>query len=96
MSSIDYQERIPNNVDLSTDRRLQRALEKWQPAFLDWWNEMGPEGLTRPRRVPAHGGLHRPGGWANFGYVKMPEYRWGIFLDAPEEGRVIPVRRPRR
>jgi benzoyl-CoA 2,3-dioxygenase component B len=31
-----------------------------------------------------------PGGWANFGYVKMPEYRWGIFLDAPEEGRVIP------
>jgi len=24
--TIDYQEKIPNNVDLSEDRRLQRAL----------------------------------------------------------------------
>jgi hypothetical protein len=28
MSSIDYQERIPNNVDLSTDRRLRNALRR--------------------------------------------------------------------
>ncbi len=41
--SIDYQERIPNNVNLGEDRRLQRALEKWQPGYLDWWREMGPE-----------------------------------------------------
>ena len=40
--AIDYQARIPNNVDLSTDRGLQRALEHWQPAFLDWWKELGP------------------------------------------------------
>jgi len=26
VSRIDYSERIPNNVNLSTDRRLQRAL----------------------------------------------------------------------
>ena len=39
---IDYTERIPNNVDLAEDRRLQRALESWQPAFLHWWGEMGP------------------------------------------------------
>ena len=32
--SIDYTQRIPNNVDLSSDRRLQRALENWQPRFL--------------------------------------------------------------
>ena len=44
MSSVDYQEQIPNNVNLSDNRRLQRALESWQPAFLDWWKDMGPDG----------------------------------------------------
>ena len=28
-------------------------------------------------------------GWANFGYVKMPDYRWGIFLAAQEPDRTI-------
>ena len=31
----------------------------------------------------------RPMAGANFGYVKMPDYRWGIFLAKPEEGRTI-------
>ena len=39
---IDYQARIPNNVDLGANTTLQRALEHWQPRFLDWWREMGP------------------------------------------------------
>lgn len=42
LSTIDYNERIPNNVDLASDRRLQRALEGWQPKFLDWWKDLGP------------------------------------------------------
>ncbi len=42
--SIDYSQKIPNNVNLADDRALQRALEHWQPAFLDWWRDMGPEG----------------------------------------------------
>ncbi len=36
MGNIDYQSRIPNNVDLHNDRRLQRALEAWLPNYLDW------------------------------------------------------------
>ena len=36
MASIDYTEGIPNNVNLGEDRRLQRALEEWQPKFLEW------------------------------------------------------------
>jgi benzoyl-CoA 2,3-dioxygenase component B len=44
-TSIDYSEKIPNNVSLSADRKLQRALESWQPKFLQWWSEMGPEGF---------------------------------------------------
>ena len=29
LSRIDYSEKIPNNVNLDQDRRLQRALEGW-------------------------------------------------------------------
>src|SRR3546814_20021804 len=43
--ALDYTSRIPNNVDLSDNRRLQRALEDWQTKFLDWWQDMGPAGL---------------------------------------------------
>ncbi len=80
MSVIDYAARIPNNVDLAGDRALQRALEHWQPNFIEWWRDMGPEGshdfdvyLRTATSVEADG-------WAHFGYVKMPDYRWGIFL----------------
>ena len=41
-TSADYTEKIPNNVALHEDRRLQRALESWQPNFLNWWESMGP------------------------------------------------------
>ncbi len=40
--SIDYTSKIPNNVDLASNKTLQRALEQWQPRYLDWWSEMGP------------------------------------------------------
>ena len=42
MTTPDYAEKIPNNVGLAEDRRLQRALESWQPDFLSWWETMGP------------------------------------------------------
>ena len=42
MSGINYSEKIPNNVNLSEDRTLQRALEQWQPNFINWWDDMGP------------------------------------------------------
>jgi benzoyl-CoA 2,3-dioxygenase component B len=29
MASINYSDKIPNNVDLANDRTLQRALEHW-------------------------------------------------------------------
>ena len=49
-------ERIPNNVDLKQDRRLQRALENWQPKFIEWWKEMGPEGFQDVHKVRSLGG----------------------------------------
>ena len=87
--SIDYQERIPNNVGLSSDRRLQRALEKWQPEYLEWWQDVGPLGFQASDVYLRTAISTEPGGWANFGYVRMPEYRWGIFLaDAEPDRRV--------
>src|SRR5512134_1627039 len=89
MSSMDYLERIPNNVDLKDNRRLLRALEEWQPRFLDWWNEMGPEGY-QAREVYLRTAISvDPQGWAQFGHVRMPEYRWGIFLNPAEKDRKI-------
>ncbi|MCS5599275.1 MAG: benzoyl-CoA 2,3-epoxidase subunit BoxB, partial [Rhodospirillales bacterium] len=89
MSTIDYKETIPNNVNLSGDRRLQRALEKWQPAFLNWWDELGPEASANHEIFLRTAIDVSPKGWAHFDMVKMPEYRWGIFLAAEEEERKI-------
>jgi benzoyl-CoA 2,3-epoxidase subunit B len=89
MSSVDIDAKIPNNVDLASDRRLQRALESWQPKFLDWWNELGPVSYQRNpvylRTAIAVG----QEGWAHFDHVPMPDYRWGIFLAEPTPDRRV-------
>jgi benzoyl-CoA 2,3-dioxygenase component B len=87
--AVDYQSQIPNNVDLAGDRGLQRALEHWQPAFLNWWHELGPEHFQGHEVYLRTATSVDAKGWASFGYVKMPDYRWGIFLADREEGRTI-------
>jgi len=89
MSAINYSEKIPNNVNLAEDRTLQRALEQWQPNYLHWWQDMGPEGSTDYDVYLRTAVSVDPQGWAQFGYVKMPDYRWGIFLNPAEAGRKI-------
>jgi benzoyl-CoA 2,3-dioxygenase component B len=89
MTTVDIDARIPNNVGLADDRRLQRALESWQPKFIEWWKELGPvafQGNDVYLRTAISVGQE---GWANFGHVKMPDYRWGIFLADPEPDRRI-------
>ena len=83
-------ERIPNNVHLSNDKRLQRALEHWQPKYLQWWREMGPHGFQDYHQVYLRTATSvDPHGWAHFEYVKLPDYRWGIFLAEPLPDRRI-------
>ena len=77
---MNLNERIPNNVNLSEDKKLQRALEKWLPNYLDWWHEMGPNGFQDKDVYLRTAISVEPDGWANFDFVKMPDYRWGIFL----------------
>ena len=86
MSGIDYSQKIPNNVNLSEDRALQRALEHWQPNYLNWWQSMGPEGSQNFDVYLRTATSVAPDGWAHFDYVKMPDYRWGIFL-TPQDGQ---------
>jgi len=89
MSSIDYNEKIPNNVNLGEDRALKRALEHWQPNYLNWWQDMGPEGSQNFDVYLRTATSVDREGWAQFGYVKMPEYRWGIFLNPARPDRKI-------
>ncbi|HEV8261274.1 MAG TPA: benzoyl-CoA 2,3-epoxidase subunit BoxB [Burkholderiales bacterium] len=87
--SIDYTTKIPNNVDLANDRTLQRALEHWQPRFLDWWREMGPNAFSSADVYLRTATGVDAQGWATYGSVKMPDYRWGIFLAEPVAERTI-------
>ena len=89
MSGINYSEKIPNNVDLSSDRTLQRALEQWQPNFISWWDDMGPEGSTDMDVYLRTAVSVDPQGWAQFGHVKMRDYRWGIFMNPGDADRTI-------
>jgi benzoyl-CoA 2,3-dioxygenase component B len=90
VQQVNYDDLIPNNVNLSEDRALKRALEQWHPGFIDWWKDMGPEGFQETEVYLRTAVGVDPKGWAVFDYVTMPEYRWGILLAEQEEGRTIP------
>ncbi len=86
---VDYDGLIPNNVGLNADARVRKALETWHPGYIDWWQDRGPDGfqdalvyLRTAISVDAQG-------WAKFGFVRMPEYKWGILLAPAVEGRRI-------
>jgi benzoyl-CoA 2,3-dioxygenase component B len=87
--SIDYSQKIPNNVNLADDRTLQRALEQWQPNFIHWWDDVGPEDSTNHDVYLRTATSVDPQGWAHFDYVKMRDYRWGIFLQPGDAERQI-------
>ena len=89
MADIDYSQKIPNNVDLKSDKRLQRALERWQPDYIEWWKEMGPTDYNENDVYLRTAVSVEKDGWANFSSVKMPDYRWGIFLTPNEKQPLI-------
>ncbi len=87
---MQLHEKIPNNVNLHDNRRLLRALEQWQPNYLKWWNDAGPAEYQADQIYLRTAISVDSRGWANFDYVKMSDYRWGIFLALPEADRRIP------
>ncbi len=87
---VSYDTQIPNNVGLSSDRKVLKALEKWHPGYLDWWNRLIPQNFQESMVYLRTAVSVDPKGWAKFDYVKMPEYRWGVLLAPEVEGRTIP------
>ena len=88
--NVSYDEQIPNNVGLADDQRVLKALKKWHPGYLEWWRDKGPDGFHDSPVYLRTAVSVDPKGWAKFGYVKMPDYRWGILLAPQVEGRTIP------
>jgi len=66
-----------------------RARKTGSLVFWQWWNEMGPEGFQRSDVYLRTATLSMRKEWATFDYLKMPDYRWGIFLAEPVPDRRI-------
>ena len=88
--NVEYDTLIPNNVGLSSDKRVLKALEKWHPGYINWWNDLIPQNFQNSLVYLRTAVSVDPKGWAKFDYVKMPEYRWGILLAPQVEDRIIP------
>lgn len=88
--NVSYDTQIPNNVGLSEDRKVLKALEKWHPGYIDWWNKLIPQNFQESMVYLRTAVSVDPKGWAKFDYVKMPEYRWGVLLTPQVEDRIIP------
>ena len=88
--NVSYDTKIPNNVNLSSDRRVLKALEKWHPGYIDWWTKLIPQQFQDAKVYLRTAIGVETGGWAKFDYVKMPEYRSGILLAPQVEDRRIP------
>ncbi|MEZ5713948.1 MAG: hypothetical protein R3D85_01535 [Paracoccaceae bacterium] len=89
--NVSYDTQIPNNVGLSSDKKVLKALEKWHPGYIDWWKQLIPDRYQQSDVYLRTAVSVDPKGWAKFDYVKMPEYRWGVLLAPEVEGRTIPA-----
>ncbi len=87
---VSYDTRIPNNVGLGQDRKVLKALEKWHPGYIDWWNKLIPQNFQNSMVYLRTAVSVDPKGWAKFDYVKMPDYRWGVLLAPQVQDRTIP------
>ena len=88
--NVSYDTQIPNNVGLSDDRKVLKALEKWHPGYIDWWNKLIPRDFQDSMVYLRTAVSVDPKGWAKFDYVRMPEYRWGVLLAPQVDERLIP------
>ncbi len=88
--SVNYDTLIPNNVGLSDDRKVLKALEKWHPGYINWWNELIPKNFQESMVYLRTAVGVEAKGWAKFDYVKMPDYRWGVLLAPEKDERTIP------
>jgi len=68
-----------NNVNLSEDRQVLKALEGWHPGYMDWWGDMARKASSSRWCILRTAYSVDPRGWAS-SITSEPEYRWGILL----------------
>jgi benzoyl-CoA 2,3-dioxygenase component B len=79
MSLIDHKAAIPNNVGLDESSPLAKTLAGFKGDFMKWWRECGPQGFDAAQcylRLPVAADAR---GWAAYDYVKLEDFRWGVF-----------------
>ena len=87
MSTIDRNAVIPNNVGLEGRPALAKTLAQFKGDYMKWWRECGPQGFDAADcylRMPVAADAR---GWASYEYVKLPDFRWGVFQADRVEGR---------
>lgn len=88
MAAIDLACPVPNNVGLAEKPGLRKSLEWFDLEFRKWWFDCGPAGIRDNEiylRTPV--GVDA-GGWAQYGFVPLSQYRWGVFQAPEKPGRV--------
>jgi benzoyl-CoA 2,3-epoxidase subunit B len=79
MQLIDRSAVIPNNVGLEERPALAKTLAQFKTDYMKWWRECGPQGFDAARcylRMPVAADTR---GWASYEYVKLEDFRWGVF-----------------
>jgi benzoyl-CoA 2,3-dioxygenase component B len=88
MSSIDRNDAIPNNVGLDPGSALAKTLAQFRGGYMKWWHECGPQGFDAADcylRMPVAADAR---GWAAYEYVKLADFRWGVY-----QSQRVPERR---
>ena len=85
MSNVDLSAKIPNNVDLVAGQaaaaRARAVAARLHPVV----DGHGARAASRTTDIWLRTAISVDAeGWAHFDYVKMPDYRWGIFLADPQ------------
>jgi benzoyl-CoA 2,3-dioxygenase component B len=94
MSLIDLRAIIPNNVGLEDGPALAKTLGQFKTDYMKWWRECGPQGFDAADcylRMPVAADAR---GWASYEYVKLRDFRWGVFQSEPVSGRRALFGRP--
>ena len=64
--NVSYDTQIPNNVGLSSDKKVLKALEKWHPGYINWWNDLIPQNFQESMVYLRTAVSVDPKGWAKF------------------------------
>ena len=93
MSKHQLQRKNPEQRQPATiDRTLQRALEQWQPNFINWWDDIWPvTGSLTDSDVYLRTAVSvDPARLGAVWHTKMRDYRWGIFMN-PGRAKAAPL-----